>query len=205
MIAQVLSEGFVLGFSSGLTCVGTCVPFLVPYLMMDSKRALKENLGAAAYFLSGRLIAYVLVGAGAGFLGGTLRPYVSPRTQAAILILTSILMIGFALHRGFRANLFCSFLGKTVVVKRFPFVLGFLLGFNACPPFLVAFARLFEIGNAFSGALYFFAFFVATTIYILPLFAVIPFFSTERLQKVGQMIALLVGVWFLAVGVRNFL
>lgn len=202
-MVQVLSEGFALGMVSGLACAGSCAPFVVPYLMMDGGRDAKKAARLFGQFLLGRFFAYAFVGALAGLLSQAVRPYVSLRIQAVMLIVTSIFMIAFALRRGFQTNPLCSFLGKITIVKRFPFFLGLFLGLNVCPPFLVALARLLEMGGLVPGVLYFSAFFVATTIYLLPLFIVLPFLSTERMQRIGQTIACLVGAWFFSVGIRN--
>ncbi|OGW82369.1 MAG: hypothetical protein A3C47_02280 [Omnitrophica bacterium RIFCSPHIGHO2_02_FULL_51_18] len=201
MLVQILTEGFSLGASTGVLCLGTCAPFLVPYLMMGARPNLKENAPLVIQFFLGRFLAYFLFGMCAGWIGGEIRPHLSANLRSATLIATSAFMIFFALTQKFPKR-FCFFAGGAKPLKlRAPFLLGLLLGLNICPPFLVGMARLLEIGNLWFGALFFTAFFVSSSFYLLPLFAVSPFISSDRLKNVGFLASLLVGGWFLLTGV----
>lgn len=205
MIVQAVAEGFALGISSGIVCAGSCAPFIVPYLLMDSRPGVRANLPLFIRFLAGRLLAYVLFGAFVGWIGQEVKPYLSGEVHAASLIATSFLMILFSLGVTFHENPLCAFAARHRFWKRFPFFLGFFLGLNICPPFLVGVARLLEVGSVLLGALFFTAFFLATSLYLVPIFVVLPLISTERLRAVGTLVSFLVGAYYLIFGIISLI
>lgn len=199
MSASFFAEGFVLGISSGATCAGSCAPFLLPYVLAEGETKQSKSILLLVRFLLGRFLAYLLFGIAAGWLGGHIKPHLSQAVQNGTLAVASLFMIAFAFSRTSRGRKICVWVVGTESKRRMPFVFGFLLGLNLCPPFLVGVARLAEIGNVWGGAIFFSAFFLATTIYIVPLFIVGPFLATERLRRVGIITSFLVGIWYLAV------
>ncbi len=205
MIIRVLAEGFALGLSSGIFCVGSCAPFLFPYLMAGAKAGIKANAILLVEFLLGRFVGYVIFGMAAGWMGGLLKPHLSEPIRAATLILAALLLVISAFYQIFPKNPFCDFLIKRRALVRVPFLFGFLLGINICPPFLLGVARLLEIGNVWLGALFFSAFFVSSTLYLLPIFVVTPLFKGERLRRIGIMASFIVGVCYLGAGLYALL
>ncbi len=204
MIAQFFAEGFVLGISSGATCVGSCAPFLLPYVLAEGESKYSKSVLLLARFLLGRFLAYLLFGMAAGWLGGQIKPHLSQAVQNGTLAVASLFMIAFAFSRTSGGGKICAWLAGAESKRRMPFVFGFLLGLNLCPPFLVGVARLAEIGSVWGGAIFFSAFFLATTIYIVPFFIAGPFFATERLRRVGIIASFLVGIWYLALAALSF-
>ena len=197
MTVQILIEGFALGASTGLLCIGSCVPFLLPYLMTSGKAATKENVSLLIQFFLGRFVAYFLFGMLAGWLGEKMEARLPGSVRSFALIAASLLMIVSAFYRTFPKNPFCGMkLGKQIMNLP-PFWLGIFLGLNVCPPFLLGIARLMQIGSVWRGALYFMAFFVSSSLYLLPAFIVTPFFSGERARRLGAIVSLIVGGWFL--------
>ncbi len=198
---QVLSEGFALGASTGIACAGTCVPFLVPYLMTDERTKIRECAGLLFQFLSGRLLAYVLFGLVAGWLGGQLRPYVSETIRAWALIVTAVLLLFTSLKGHSSAGTFCVASFSKKISPKTPFFLGVLLGLNICPPFLLGMARLAEYGTATAGALFFTAFFAASSFYLIPFFIFKPLVAGQRVRFIGRTVSALVGLWYLGTGI----
>ena len=78
-----------------------------------------------------------------------------------------------------------------------PFALGFLTGINVCPPFLTGLVVVLDLGSALSGAVFFAAFFAATSLYLLPALGVWPWLSSARAQGVGRLALFLAGLWYL--------
>lgn len=198
---RALSEGFALGASTGVTCAATCLPFLVPYLMTDERKRVHEYVPLLFQFLSGRLIAYVLFGLAAGWLGAELKPYISESARAWSVIFTAALLLFSSLGPHFSIKPFCAVSFSKNLSKRTPFLLGILLGLNICPPFLLGMARLSEFGTALTGALFFSAFFAASSLYLVPFFILKPLAAGERVRFVGRIVSVLVGLWYLGVGV----
>lgn len=190
-MAQVIIEGWLLGISTGPYCLGACAPFMVPYLFAEGRGAWR----LVGEFLAGRFLAYALFGALTGWLGERLP--LTPRFAAAALGVTAGLMLLYAIGRSMPTWRFCAAWALPQRLKRLPLVMGFLIGLNVCPPFLVAIARLLQLGQVAAGVVFFAGFFAGTSLYVLPLVALAPFARLERLQRIGTLSAILVSLWYL--------
>lgn len=200
-MTALLAEGFGLGLSTGLYCLGACAPLLVPYLLAEGA-GWRAHLWALAQFLAGRLIAYVLFAAAVGALSARLDP-VPPKVVGAALLASGLLLLVYGAVRNAPAIPACVALGRGLGRARVPFWLGFLVGLNVCPPFVAGLARLVALGEAFSGVLYFVAFFAGTTLYMAPLLPLAPLGRLERLRTVASLASLLSGLWFAVLGVST--
>jgi hypothetical protein len=63
----------------------------------------------------------------------------------------------------------CRLLAPRVQSSWYLAALGFLAGLNLCPPFLLAVTTVIDVGGALRGMLFFFVFFLATSVYLVPL------------------------------------
>jgi sulfite exporter TauE/SafE len=204
-LIQVLIEGFSLGISTGFYCLGACMPFFLPYLLVGGEAKLKSNLNIILEFLLGRMFAYISFAIVVSFLGIKFKGYVSPKLVALALILSSLLMIGYAFIHTMPKLDFCKhFLSKGKSL-RFPLMLGFLIGFNPCSPFLVGMVRLLMLGSIIKSIILFFAFFIGTSIYIMPLVFVGVLSRIERIRLIGTTVAFITGFWFLMFGIINLI
>lgn len=200
--SQIITEGFILGLSTGIYCLSACGPFFVPYLLAEGKGKIKTNLGFILEFMFGRLIAYLLFALVVGFLGTHYRTVIPPKLFSLALIFSSLLLIAYALTKNLPRWRFCGWLTSHFPVTRMPFSLGFLIGFNVCPPFLVGLTRLLELNNIMGGLLFFLSFFLGTSLYMLPLILLGPLATwIERLRSIASLTALLSGIWFLVNGI----
>ncbi|MBI5238857.1 MAG: sulfite exporter TauE/SafE family protein [Elusimicrobia bacterium] len=186
-----LAQGFWLGLATGPYCFAACAPFLVPYLCAEGRPDLKGNLGILARFLAGRLLAYLLFGAGAGAMGAAVSGTVPVWLAPAALGLSALLMLACAAGIGTKLS-WCA-----AAPGRVPFALGFLTGINVCPPFLTGLVVVLALGSAFSGAAFFAAFFAATSLYLLPVLGVWPWLSSSRARAAGRLALALAGLWYL--------
>lgn len=202
IISQIITEGFILGLSTGIYCLGACGPFFVPYLLAEGKGKIKTNLGYILEFMLGRLIAYLLFALVVSFVGTRYQTEVPPKLLSLALIFSSLLLIAYALTKNIPQWRFCNWLTAHFHISRMPFFLGFLVGFNICPPFVVGLMRLLEISNMMHGALFFLSFFGGTSVYMLPLILLGPLAAwIERLRFIASLAAMLSGVWFLINGI----
>jgi len=81
---------------------------------------------------------------------------------------------------------------------RWAFLVGFLTGVNICPPFLASLTYVFNLRDVFLSLIYFFAFFLGTSTYIVPAAIFGIFTRFPWLQKLGQVSGFLVGFYFIA-------
>lgn len=193
MIGQ-LSEGFILGIATGTTCLATCGPVYTPYLMQVN-RTWKSSLLVILELCAGRFVAYLVIGALAGAFGGAIpEEQRVPLTIVAYLLFSVFLIISSL--RSHRKERFCP-VGRWYAFTERPLLLGVVTGINLCPPFLIAFTRAIDNAGVFAGMLFFSAFFVGTTLFLLPL--AIAGVAGQRLmfRRVGRMAGVVVGIWFI--------
>jgi sulfite exporter TauE/SafE len=196
-------QGFLLGLSTGVFCLGHCAPVLVPYVLAETRPRLGMSLGLVGQFLLGRLAACILFGLAAGYLGVWVGGSLPRWVIALSLVVLSLLLILYALAQSLPRPGLCSFVrGHSA---RMPLVLGFLTGITPCPPFLLATAYVFEGADPLGGVLLFVAFFLGTSLYMLPLAFVGLLSRYEQIREVARLTAIIVGLVFLVMGLGYLL
>jgi len=193
MISQ-LSEGFLLGIATGTTCLATCGPIYAPYLMQYD-RNLKASLVTLLEISGGRFATYLLVGALAGFLSKSL-PFEHKEwfTAASYILFSVFLMLSaFRSHRRER----CCNTGKWYAFVDRPFILGLVTGINFCPSFLLALTKAVDLSGPIAGMMLFSAFFVGTSIFLVPLSFFGVFGQQKLFRNIARISALCVGAWFI--------
>jgi len=219
MIWALVGKALLLGLSTGLFCAGFCVPLVGPLLLADDTglarlsseenractqpssggRRIWRSASRVLLFLAGRLVAYLLFGLVFGALGGILSRVWGIKTVLLPLLyaVLGVLMIVYALVQSFPHVGFCRALGQPVRSGWYIALVGFLAGINLCPPFLLAVTTVMDIGGPLPGALFFLVFFLATSVYLLPLFfaGLVSRFSSVRFA--GRVTAVIAGLYFL--------
>jgi len=199
-LSALLAEAFSLGLSTGPYCLTSCAPLLVPFMLADG-RGWRGNALLLAEFVAGRLAAYLLFGALAGALGSAFAGRLPPKLLSAALLVSGLLLLAVLALKTAPKLPLCAWAMRAKGVQRLPFVLGFLVGINICPPFAAGLVRVLELGGAAQGLAYFSAFFAGTTLYLVPLFAVVPLAFVQRLQSAGALACGLSGLWFAGLGI----
>jgi sulfite exporter TauE/SafE len=202
---RIILEGFTLGLSAGIYCVGACFVFFVPYLLVEGKQKIFENLRKIASFMLGRFIAYVAFALIMGFIKSSYQGIFISRFSYICLIAASSLMLAYSLGHNFKDSGFCARLVDRFSLIRIPFVLGLFTGLNPCPPFLVGATRLWTLHSTLGGVILFIAFFAGTSVYMIPLVFVPYLNKSERIKQIGVMTALLSSLWFLSVGIYGLI
>jgi sulfite exporter TauE/SafE len=192
MILQALS----LGLSAGLFCMARCVPTLAPLLLLSPQKGLRAGLGLVGIFLGGRLVAYGLLGllAGlAGSFGGGL-PH-----SVIFLALTQVALGGMLIAQAFyscsrkqcpgKRMLFGT--GKTV------FIAGVLNSVTLCPPILLAVSMAMENGSPWQGFFFFIIFFLATSIYVIPVSLAAVNLNNKILLLLTKIVCIGTGTYFI--------
>jgi len=204
-MTKIVIEGFSLGVSSGIYCLSSCIVFFLPYMFSEARQGIKNNFFLLLEFLFGRLCAYLIFALMISFLAQRYKEFIQPSFLSFALIFSSLLMIIYALVKNLPALKICQRIHSFWVFRRIPFILGFLLGINICPPFLLGLVKLIEIANIFLGVVFFLSFFLATCLYTLFLLFFAGFTHIQRLQNIARLVSLLVGLWFLFNGLLAFL
>lgn len=194
---EVLIQPFLLGLTVGIFCFTYCVPFIAPYLVAE-QRKIKGNFKVILKFIFGRFGGYVLFGAIFGYLGERINvPAVNLILIISLMVL-SLLLIVYALGFLKPKWSFCS--GK-FFRKKSPLLMGFFMGINICPPFLMSLAYVFTLHSAIKGIVYFIMFFLGTSLYMLPLVFLGFLSKMKEFRLIARVSALVVGIVFLIYGI----
>lgn len=201
----------MLGLSTGAVCLAYCGPVIIPYILGEGK-PIFGNVVSLVLFLTGRLLAYLLIGLLVGLLGNALLQNFTGKTAflgVLYIILASLLTVyGF-----FRVREVCLGHGTVHLNKqfgnRFPQIVpvfgGLVTGMNLCPPLLLAITNAMETGKLGSSLIFFFMFFLGTTLYFIPV-PFIGFFRRHQvLRIIGKFAAILAGLLYLYKGVALLL
>ncbi len=195
----------MLGLSAGIYCVGACLVFFMPYLLVEGKQKVLENLRKVLSFMLGRLIAYIVFALIIGFIGLSYQNIFTVRFSHICLIAASLSMLIYSLTHSFKDSRFCALFINRFSMIRIPFTLGLFTGLNPCPPFLVGATRLWTLNNILGGVVLFIAFFLGTSVYMIPLIFISYLNKSERIKHIGLMVASLSSLWFLFVGILGLI
>jgi hypothetical protein len=201
-------DGFFLGLSNGVTCIAACTPVLVPYLLGEGKGILL-NFGVTGRFLFGRLLGYLLFAVLAWTLSSAILQDASCRnlTIGMAYILFSSVLIFYGFFKPMKAP--CKTTCKEKRGQGFldiwpgflPVSAGFATGLSFCPPFMLAFTGAASQKSLTGAMLFFFSFFMGTSL----LFVMAPFVGMFHrfavLQVVGKLTAGLMGFYYLVSGI----
>jgi sulfite exporter TauE/SafE len=170
--------------------------------MAAEERPLRKNLILVIQFLFGRLIGYMLFGLLFGYLGEKLNSALLRLAGDAALMILSLLLILYVTGV-LRAGTQPASCTRAKGPGYHPSIMGFLMGIKLCPPLLLSLAYVFSLGNAAMSALYFFLFFLASSVYFLPLLAAGFLGKMKEFRLAARLSGLLVGVIFLIYSMRT--
>jgi len=201
----IVVRGIVLGLSAGLFCAGFCVPLLSPLLLSRERTGLRHSLIAIGLFLLGRLGAYLLFGLVFGFLGSILFRVTVIRTVVipAAYGLLGLLLFLYGLVQSLATNWgLCHRLRPSFQSAGFLLLFGFLAGINLCPPFLLALASAVDVAGPLNGVIFFGGFFLATTVWLLPL--LLSGFVNRFLlvRTAARILAIITGLYFILLAAK---
>lgn len=201
---KIFGEAFLLGIPTGIFCLGWCSPPLISLIFSDNS-SFKKSLRVILEFISGRLIAYIVFGGLLGYLGNKLsNDKIQIFTSISIIVL-SILLLSNGIFRIFTNHKLCKLFIKSFIFKRFPLISGILIGFNICPPFLIAIANVISVGDPIKGIFFFFSFFVGTSLYLIPFIFSASLSRFVSLRLVAQLSAIISGALFFLIGFEKLI
>jgi sulfite exporter TauE/SafE len=197
-----LSQGFFLGIASGVSCITACAPLLLPYLVSEC-HSVRQNALRMVCFLVGRLSGYLLFAVFAWEAGRL----ISAESHSGFVfgliyaVLACVLILyGFrspsnlCAAKGIRGRLESFAFSRQAI---FPALLGFLTGLSLCPPFIAALAGASSETSLYSSLLFFFSFFIATSLYVVPLPIAGLLGRYQAIRITGRLAAGLMGCYYL--------
>lgn len=199
-MTTTIVEGFTLGLATGMTCLSTCTPIYLPFLM-NRQGGFWSGFGAIMEISAGRFFSYLLFGAIAGYIGGSIEVSHRQTFTGIAYILLSFYMILLAV-RTHRSHKGCTVPGALKLTQN-GFLLGILTGINFCPSFLIALSRSIGLGGMVAGMGLFLGFFAGTTLFLIPLAFAAPLARKRIVRIIGTIAAVAIGVWFIVLGISQ--
>lgn len=187
------------GLSVGGFCLSYCFPFLASFMAAQQRQA-QTNWLLILYFMLGRLLGYILFGLTFSYLGEKLQlPFLNIATNLALIFISIILILYLVglIKEGQENCLMKRFQNKNA------FVMGFLMGINICPPFLMSLTYVFSLHSTLGGLYYFLIFFIASSVYFLPLFFVGLLAKMKEFRWVARASGLLCSAIFIVYGIYS--
>jgi len=198
-------KALLLGLSTGAVCLGYCAPVFLPLMLAEERKPFRAKLMPFLQFIAGRFIAYLVFGLIVGWAGARFGSKSSDLVIGLSFLGLAVLMVLYGLQGGFPNLSLCKALSPFWQKARAPFLFGMLMGLNFCPPFLAAFADVFVAGRIWYGLVFFFVFFLVTSVFLVPYLFVGYLSSSATLRTIARFAALITGVLFLFFGlVRIF-
>lgn len=205
-IAVGLLSIWVLGLSVGLTaCTVTCLPFMGA-LVVGSGQSAGAAFRQTGAFALGKVLAYAVLGAAAGFLGEVLLDVMKGNLGHWLIGGVSIAAGGFLVY-GHKVTKGCR--TSRMFQGAPPFALGFVLSFVPCAPLAALLAAAALGGDPVHGLAMGAAFGLGAA--LTPLFIVVPLLGRLGREMTAERPRLLVLVRWLgalvlvALGLRRIL
>lgn len=201
MIIEAISQGMLLGLSTGIFCLVTCAPVYVPFVLSEDRK-LRQNILSIGEVAMGRLIAYLFLGLILGILGKQINGPWLNRAVGTAMIMLSVFMLAFVVVKKWPHFGLCKLSKKYV---NYPAFFGFLTGINVCPPFLLAMSTALSYTSIAGSILLFGGFFVGTSFYLILLVPLGLAAKVESIRQIGLITSVMSGVMFFALGLRYLL
>ena len=198
---QLLTASFATGLAVGPACFLHCGIFQAVFLARHSRELRRENAALGISLLTGRLIAYLLVGLVVGLLAGTGFVMIKPWVLTAVF---GVLMLVYAATRPAEGRRHCPTAIRAGPFTGSAFLFGFATGLSPCPPFLAAGVVALQSHGVVRAIGTFTAFFAGSSVFLVPvLFGTTAISAKWRrhLQRASRLIAAAVAVFaFYSVG-----
>jgi sulfite exporter TauE/SafE len=196
---NLAADAFLLGISTGVYCFSQCGLVFIPYIFTENKTSVKSHSLLVSKFLLGRFVAYTATGFFIGFLGerANAKSFFEAAPAELIIgisyiILSVILIYNAVYNRNAKEN--CRY-EKLKRFSYFPALLGIFTGINICPPFILAITKSFETKSMILGAVFFMIFFLATSIFILPLVFTGLLKRMDEIRFIARIVSVLAGAY----------
>jgi len=193
-------DGFILGLSNTLGCLSICAPVLLPLVLTTGQRPIL----AIVKFLLGRLIAYFFFALFAGYVGIYFEGRINPDIYYSLTIVLAVWLILFSLGKMQLKNPLCELFSRNISEKNLPFFSGIVLGLNLCPPFLLGLDEVLKYANIGRALIFFAGFYLGSSAWTFLLLLVEKVQNKKIFTLSGQILGILVGLYYLWKGLRGF-
>ena len=199
-------ESLVLGVSSGSACLVTCGMVMFPYLMAGSSHVKKIAVDLALFLLT-RFVVYFILATLAWYFGQTIfsNPVVRNIVPGILYILFAVMLVWYSISKSRKPDCPAKIV-RTVNNRRLiPVLLGIVNSLGFCPALFIIVTRVATQGTLVQSYLSFFAFFIGSSLWFLPLPLAGKIRKREVLRNIGILATGLAGTIFMIKGLTNII
>lgn len=183
-----MTESFILGLSSGSTCLLTCGMVMFPYFMAGQSGARKMTIDLTVFLLT-RLIIYFILATLAWYFGQALftLPVMRTYVPGILYVVFAGMLIWYSIGRN-RAKK-CPVKTVTTVENRklIPLLLGLVNTIGFCPALLLIFTQGAAQRSLPGSYIAFLSFFLGSSVWFIP----VPLIGKIRKKPVIETIGIL--------------
>lgn len=201
-------EALALGLASGPACIAACGPVLIPSLLSE-RAGFRPHARYLSVFLGARLAGYLLFAVVAWEIGALVSLPAGPRVvlMGAVNLLLAGVLLWYAWSARRNCGASCAASGLVQIGETQnrraagPAALGLLTGLSLCPPFVAAGVRAAELGSVAQALLFFFLFFIGTSVWFMPFISLGCITRNEAVMTVARMAMALIALYYATSGI----
>jgi cytochrome c biogenesis protein CcdA len=199
-------DSFVLGLSSGSTCLLTCGMVIFPYLMAGSAGTRKIVTDLSLFLLT-RIVVYFILATLAWYFGKAIfistifRNYIS----GILYILFAVMLVWYSISRNRKPDCPAKIVNTVNNKKLVPVFLGVVNSLGFCPALLLILTKSATQGTIAHSYLAFLCFFAGSSLYFLPLPLAGRFRKKKVFETIGILATGLAGIIFIIKGITNLI
>ncbi|MCU0461145.1 MAG: sulfite exporter TauE/SafE family protein [Bacteroidales bacterium] len=199
-------DSFILGLSSGSTCLFTCGMVIFPYLMAGTAGT-RKIITDLSLFLLTRFLVYFILATLAFYFGKVIftSPVFRNYISGILYMLFSGMLIWYAISRSRKPDCPAKIVETVHNRKLVPVFLGVVNSLGFCPALMLILTKSATEGTIVQSYLAFLGFFAGTALYFIP----VPLAGKIRRKKVfetiGVMATGIAGIIFMIKGLTSLI
>lgn len=199
-------DSFILGLSSGSTCLLTCGFVLFPYMMAGSEGT-RKIITDLSLFMLARFVVYFILATLAWYFGKVIftSPIFSNYISGVLYMVFSGMLIWYSISRGRRKDCPARIVTTVDNKKLVPIVLGIVNSLGFCPALLLILTKSATQDTIVHGYLAFLSFFAGTALYFVPLPLAGKIKKKRVFETVGILATGLAGIIFMIKGLTSLI
>jgi hypothetical protein len=201
-----MTDSLILGLSSGSACLATCGIVMFPYLMAGSA-SVKRIATDLSLFLFTRLLVYIILATVSWSFGQALfsNNVVRNVVPGILYIVFAVMLVWYAVSNNRTRDCPAKIVTTVNNKKLVPIFLGLINSLGFCPALLIILTKGATQGTLAQSYLAFFAFFIGSSLWFIPLPLAGKVRKKETLKTIGIMATGLAGIIFMIKGITNLI
>jgi len=199
-------DSFILGLSSGSTCLITCGMVIFPYLMAGTAGT-RKIITDLSFFLLTRFLVYFILATLAFYFGKVIftSPVFRNYISGILYMLFSGMLIWYAISRSRKPDCPAKIVETVNNRKLVPVLLGVVNSLGFCPALMLILTKSATEGTIIQSYLAFLGFFAGTALYFIPVPIAGKFRKKKVFETIGVMATGLAGIIFMIKGLTSLI